>query len=381
MKSIRMSRLAAAIDALTDWYVGLVLPLWARVGTDEFGAFYESLDFSGRPLTGQARRVRVQCRQVHTFTGAARRGWLSEGEAIAARAFRRLVETACPGDGARGCIHTLDDAGAVVSELRDLYDQAFLLLACASRVDAANDPIARGLADRTIAFLDRELASGHGGFLEDDERRTPRRQNPHMHLFEAFLALHAATRDDEWLSLARALERLFDARFFDREHGVLREFFNDDWTLDPEFGDRLEPGHMAEWRYLIDRFAALAGEDRARAKRLLYDGALKFADGPFLPNRARLGDAPRGARRLWPQTEMLRASLLAARDGDGAAAVRALDLIDALFATYFNQPTLGLWCDEYDADGAPIAKDVPASILYHIHEAVCCAADCRDKVG
>ncbi len=380
-----MTRLAAAIDRLTDWYVSRALPLWARACADERGGFYESLDFDARPIVGQNRRVRVQCRQIYTFSDATLRGWLPEGEAIAAKGFKRLIETACPDAGARGCIHIINDGGTIIDARRDLYDQAFLLLSCAVRIKATGDPAARDLAKKTLAFLDRELASPFGGYREDDKGTLPRRQNPHMHLFEATMALHAASGDSSMLARARAIEALFGARFLDRASGALREFFNDDWSPDAENGDKVEPGHMAEWTYLIDRFEALSGEDRSSEKRMLYDGACRFVfpgAAPFLPNFAILGGKlSRGARRLWPQTEFLRAALVMAEAGDSSAAGQAADLIDALFATYLNQKTSGLWCDEYDDAGAPIAKDVPASILYHIHEAVCCAADCRDRLN
>ncbi|OFW99568.1 MAG: hypothetical protein A3E78_00240 [Alphaproteobacteria bacterium RIFCSPHIGHO2_12_FULL_63_12] len=379
-----MTRLAAAIDRLTRWYVGDALPLWAKRAADASGAFYESLDFSGAPLTGQPRRVRVQCRQIHTFTDAARRGWLPDGETIAAKGFARLFETSCPEGGARGGAHLVDDSGAIIDATRDLYDQAFLLLACAARLRAAKDSLARRLAERTLAFLDRELASPHGGFLENDRRQTPRRQNPHMHLFEATMALYEATGEAAHISRARALDQLFSARFLDRTQGVLREFFTDDWRLDPAKGETLEPGHMAEWIFLLDRFETLTGEDRSAEKRLLERAVIAMAapeDAPFLPNRRTLGAAPaRGARRLWPQTEALKAALVFARDGDRAAAVRAASIIDALFETYLDQPTPGLWMDEYDAAGRPVAGDVPASILYHLHEAVSCAAECRHRL-
>lgn len=379
-----MTRLIAAINRLNDWHILGALPLWARAGADETGAFFEALDFAGRPVTGQARRVRVQCRQIHTFTQAAWRGWLPEGEAIAARAFSRLVETACPDGGARGCVHLIDDSGAVIDATRDLYDQAFLLLACASRIEAEKDSIAYNIAERTLKFLDRELASPHGGYKENDRAATPRRQNPHMHLFEAMTALYAATGDPSFLARARAIEELFNARFLDRNSGVIREFFGDDWSPDASAGERIEPGHMSEWIFLLDRFALLAGEDRADTKRLLYRAALGMSapgDAPFLPNSLMLGQpAARGARRLWPQTEALRAALIMARDGDAAAAAHAASIIDALFETYFAQDVPGIWQDEYDAGGRAIASQVPASILYHIHEAVSCAAECRHKL-
>lgn len=378
-----MTRLQAAIDRLTDWHVERALPLWARAGVDASGGFYESLDFTGAPVTGQNRRVRVQSRQVYTFTHAALKGWLPEGEAIAARGFQRLVETACPDRAARGCVHLIDDEGAVVDATRDLYDQAFLLLAASARI-VAGDPYADEIAKRTLDFLDRELASPHGGYLEGDEGGLPRRQNPHMHLFEAMMALYAASGNAAHLSRARAVEQLFNARFLDRNHGVLREFFAGDWSLDPDKGAIVEPGHMAEWVFLLDRFEALTGEDRSEEKRLLHRAAMKTAapgDAPFLPNSLTFGRAPaRGARRLWPQTEALRAALSFVRRGDEPEALDAARMIEALFDSYLNEDVPGLWQDEYDAAGRPVAKDAPASILYHLHEAVSSAAERRHRL-
>jgi mannose-6-phosphate isomerase len=375
------SALFAALDRFEDWYVGRCLPLWAGAAADPAGRFYECLDFAGRPLAGRPRRTRVQCRQIHVFADAARRGWLAEGERIAQRGFARLLQDACPAGGARGCIHLIDDAGRALDDRRDLYDQAFLLLACAARL-AADDPSADKLAGATLAFLDRELAAPQGGYFESDRREHPRRQNPHMHLFEAMLALYAARRDRAHLARARALESLFELRFFDRRAGLLREFFGDDWTLDPARGEDIEPGHMMEWVVLLDRFERLAGERRAAEKGALYRAAKTTAvDAPFLPDAARADRrSPTRARRLWPQTEYLRAALTFAAEGDAEAAGDAERLIGALFQTYLDQPVAGLWCDAYDGEGRPAARDVPASILYHLHEAVCSAVECRHRL-
>lgn len=372
-----MTRLRAAIDRLEEWYRDQALPIWARAAADESGAFYEQLDFDGKPITGSPRRVRVQARQIHTFTRAALAGWLPEGETIAKRGFERLVGSACGGDGRQGCAHLINDEGEIVDPTRDLYDQAFVLLACAARIDAAKDEQARKLATETLGFIDGALSSPYGGYREDDRGSTPRRQNPHMHLFEATMALYAATGEPALLARARAVEQLFNDRFLDRNGGVLREFFNEDWSLDAVAGDTIEPGHMVEWVFLLDRFEELSGEDRGDEKRLLYRSARAagFAgDKPFLPNSIRFGDSPkRVARRLWPQSEALKAALVLGH-GDDAA-----DLIEALFGTYLAQETRGMFCDAYDADGKPAADCVPASILYHLHEAVSCAVERRHK--
>ncbi len=370
-------RIDAAIEKLKDWFIGGALPLWAAACADSSGGFYETLSFDGAGLPGR-RRVRVQCRQIHTFTVAAERGWLAAGEAIAARGFDRLLETAVPNSGARGCVHTLHDDGAVDQHLRDLYDQAFLLLACAARIRAAKDARALTVARNTLAFLDREFASPHGGYRENDRGGHPRRQNPHMHLFEAMLALHEATGDAAMLERAQAIEALFRAKHFDAKAGVLREYFNDDWSLIEKVSDRIEPGHMAEWIALLARFERQSGETRAGLKTALLEGAERFRmpGEPFLPDAAMLGArAAAASRRLWPQTEFLRATLIAGEHADAAA------IIDGLFGSYLAASPQGLWTDEFDAGGSGVSTAVPASILYHLLEAVCTAADTRQNDG
>ncbi len=361
----------AASLRLKDWFIGSALPLWASAGVDPRGGFYESLSFDGAGLPGR-RRVRVQCRQIHAFTEAARRGWLPHGETIASRGFDRLVETAVPNEGERGCAHTLHDGGAVDQQLRDLYDQAFLILACAARIKAAEDRRALTIARNTLAFLDREFASPHGGYRENDRGGHPRRQNPHMHLFEALLALHEATGEPSDLARADKIDALFRAKLFDANAGALREYFNDNWSLIDKVSDRVEPGHMAEWVALLDRFERRTGESRAALKQALYRSALahRIPDEPFLPSVSTINRRPAAAsRRLWPQTELLRAAVML---GEPAAADA---ITDALFASYLAVEPPGLWIDEFDAAGEPASAAVPASILYHLLEAVCAIDD------
>lgn len=367
-------RFEAAAKRLEDWFVIRALPLWAKAGIDAAGGFHESLDSAGAPVPGR-RRVRVQCRQIHTFTKAARRGWHPRGEAIAARGFDRLMATAVPYEGARGCVHALHDDGGVDQHLRDLYDQAFLLLACAARIKAG-DNRALTVANNTLSFLDREFASSAGGFRENDRGGHPRRQNPHMHLFEALLALAAATGDAAIIDRAHAIEALFRSKFYDAKAGALREVFNDDWSLIETVSDRVEPGHMAEWVALIDRYERQTGERRGGLKKALYEAAdaRRFPGEPFLPNMTMINARPAAAsRRLWPQLELLRAAIILGQELDAAT------IIEALFDTYFAGARDGLWIDEFDAAGAPVPAPVPASILYHLYEAVAAAADARQK--
>ena len=370
-----MTAFDADIRHLGHWFRNDLLPLWAAQGYDRInGGFYETLDFKGKPVLNQPRRVRVQARQIYSFSEAGRRGWLAEGEAIAAAGFEHFLRRACPEDGTRGCVHLLSDNGETLDARRDLYDQAFLLLACAGRWRAAKDPRAIDLAEKTIVFLTRELASPHGGWEESDRGETPRRQNPHMHLFEAFLALHAATGESGYLEKANAVFALFEKRFFDASSDTLIEFFDE--TLRPYDNNRIiEPGHMFEWAWLLRSFDRAAGADTEPIRARLFQRAVALGEDDeyfgFATNRALIGGgALEKSKRLWPQAEYLKACFVRAGDGEPDALARAARLIDSLFQSYLNVEKDGLWIDEFDGAGAPIAKDVPASIVYHLLEAV-----------
>lgn len=375
MKQDQKSELSAALKRFGDWYRGDALPLWIAHGYDENrGGFYEALNFDATPSVDRPRRVRSQARQIHAFSQAGLHGWSAHAETHAAAGFDYFVTHACPDNGERGCVHLLDDQGAIIDERRDLYDQAFLLLACASRWQAAKDPRALQLADNTIAFLDRELASPFGGWSESDRKELPRRQNPHMHLFEAFLALHRATQDARYFNYASRIYKDCFRAFYEPSDGIIVERFNEDFSYEKNSGS-IEPGHMFEWVWLLRAYEDAANVDLSDARKTLYGRGAHFGEDPkfygFVNNAVTINEPQRrGAKRLWPQTEYLRASLVQAGAGDDQMRDRALSLINGLFGTYLNAETAGLWIDEFDGQGAPVARDVPASILYHLHEAV-----------
>ncbi|WP_375207573.1 AGE family epimerase/isomerase [Hyphococcus sp.] len=368
-----MTGLQSSLERFRGWFISDCLPFWAARGMDlETGGFYEALHFDGSPATKRPQRVRTLFRQVHTFTQASLRGWIGHADVIASRGFDYLLQHACPDDGARGCVFHIADDGSVLDDRRDLYDQAFVLLACASRIKAGDKERATALAENTISFLERDLASPHGGWLESDARELPRRQNPHMHLFEAFMALHRATGEERYLGLADRIYDLFCAHFYEAENGILREKFTENWS--PREDDVIEPGHMLEWVWLLDAYERTGRDTPIEMRERLYARALDLGADPnfhgFIDNIAEPDGGAHGAKRLWPQTEYLRASLVMAKHGSKEAAGNAETLIGNLFDTYLAIEPKGLWVDEFDKYGERLARDAPASILYHLYEAV-----------
>ncbi|MEM8773118.1 MAG: AGE family epimerase/isomerase [Pseudomonadota bacterium] len=380
-----MRELVGAIEQLHSWFQDEVLPLWFEIAYDEKqGGFYETVDFAGAPVSGP-RRVRVQSRQVYTFTKAGALGWHPGAEDIAAEGFSFLVERACPDHAKRGCVHRLSASNAISDMRRDLYDQAFLLLACAARIKTSGDPQAVKIARNTFDFLDTELKSDRGGWRESDMGELPRRQNPHMHLLEAFMALYEATNEERYLDAAKHVTTELFPKFVDQHTGLLFEFFDQALNIDT---DRIktEPGHMFEWVWLLNRLNSLAApHSPAQCKPLFFRAYEIGADESFygLINNSYQPDEKMISRpkRLWPQTEYLRACCVMASIGNAAVRDRIAPLIATLFETYFKVEKSGLWIDEFDAKGAPISTDVPASILYHIIEAVFETKKLLDSLG
>ena len=145
----------------------------------------------------------------------------------------------------------------------------------------------------------------------------------------------------------------------------MREYFDGDWKAVAGIDGRIvEPGHQFEWAWLLLRWAKIAGrEDAAQAARRM----IAIGEGPGV-DRARgvamnqlLDDMSvhDAQARLWPQTERIKAHVLAGNN-DGVAAGT-----DGLFK-YFDTPVRGLWRDRLNADGSFVQEPAPASSFYHI---------------
>ncbi|WP_340119323.1 AGE family epimerase/isomerase [Pelagibius sp. 7325] len=372
---------------LRHWLSEILLPFWAVQGFDAaHGAFVEKFEPSdskspGLPTQEDYTRVRVQARQIYVFSHAAATGISDVGLAAARRAFAFLEEHAW--DRAEGgWFHRLRCGGGVLDPMKDSYDHAFLLLAMAWLYRATGEPAVLRRAHQTAAFLEQALARRYGGVFNGYAEHQvspggwaplPRRQNPHMHMLEAFLALHEVSGDALWLDHARQMYALFNRHFFDAEAGQLIEFFDRDWREMPQEGTRLrEPGHFFEWTWLLHRYATLAGDDSAAgAMRPLYDWAWDRgvdSDGvvfEVLDAEGRVLNG--GSKRLWPQTEAAKACLAVhERFGNAEALERAGKLLGALFTTFagLDRPD---WREQVDRGGKVIRDGMPSSSLYHLY--------------
>jgi mannose/cellobiose epimerase-like protein (N-acyl-D-glucosamine 2-epimerase family) len=350
-----MISLSVAKSRVSNWLFEHALPLWADRGVSADGRFFEQLDFEGRSVTGLRRRTRVQARQVYVFCEAAALGWQA-GRAVAQTGLDRMIDLCRRDDGL--WISATDDDGAVIDDAPDLYDLAFVLFALAAGHRVLGDPRARPLALETLAAIQKLMSAPHGGWHDALPPRLLRRQNPHMHMLEAMLAWQAIAPDPAFEAAARvSLDLCRDHFVID---GAIREYFTQNWAVDPQTGHIIEPGHLEEWAWLL-RQAHGAGLDAGAAAEGLHRRAV--AQGQTSLGMIREID-PSGAlldggRRLWAQTEAVRTALAF---GDANVG----DLVDGLFATHLATDLPGLWVDSYDAEGQSHEAAAPASSLYHL---------------
>lgn len=356
--------------AYCDWMVEKALPFWADAGWwADRGCFYERLDLTGAPLPETPLRVRTQARQIYTYAHAHVLGWGESHLDKAEAAMASLRQRAWAPDRRPGWAHVLTPDGAVANPLRDAYDHAFILHALAWMGRATGDVAYYRWADETLAFMDDGLKADHGGWAEDDQGSLPRRQNPHMHAFEAMLALYECTGDGVYRERADRLYALFMARFLDRDVPGVREFFDAAWNVAPgQKGDTLEPGHFSEWVWLLRRYGRNGGAPEEGLSTALLESAQRLGlderSGFLIDEVWPDGRALSPSRRLWVQTEYLKALTVEGRFGEGQA------VMDRMMGTYLADAPVGAWCDRYDGESKPMVDHLPASTLYHLFGAV-----------
>jgi mannose-1-phosphate guanylyltransferase/mannose-6-phosphate isomerase len=352
------------------WLQEETLPLWSTKGVDDvYGGFHEALGFDGRPLQ-KPKRMRTMARQIYAFAVAKGRGWNGTADRLIAHGVDFIARKGRTERG--GWVRTLNVNGSVADPVEDAYDHSCVLLALAYAHRAGNKD-ALTLGEETFQFLDAHLEDVRlTGFLETPDGKGLRRSNPHMHLLEAFLAWHSVTGDRAYLRRAARVIDLFRSHFFDADTWTLGEYFDDEWRpAEGEKGQWTEPGHHFEWASLLVDFAAKSGQkDLIAFARKLYASAiangLNRATGLAYGAVSRQGLPLDRVSRSWPQTEAIKAAV--ALDGSGGPDLEPEieARVGRLFRWHIDPAPTGLWIDQIDERGRSLAREVPASIFYHL---------------
>lgn len=364
---------------LQTWLFEASLPLWNTVGRDQVsGGFFEKIDADLRPVEAP-RRTRVVARQIYSFAAAARMGWTGPAREAVSHGLEFLTRNCFNADGT--VLMTVDVRTGERKVAFNLYDHAFVLFGLSSAASIFPDLHGKmhDYAKRCVEAMKLGWAHPVFGFQETNPPTAPLRSNPHMHLFEAFLAWAEATEGDArtyWMGLAEEMGELCLSKFISPETGAVREYFELDWSVKhDEEQAPVEPGHQFEWGWLLGRWGRLALRKDAlvAAKRLVEIG-----EGAGISSETRLAinglnhdlTVSDAAYRLWPQAERIKAWIMMAELAVGRTDREyALDKVAEAargLSVFLSEVPSGVWRDRLTPAMETVREPAPASSLYHI---------------
>ncbi|WP_426417277.1 AGE family epimerase/isomerase [Aestuariirhabdus sp. LZHN29] len=364
---------------IEHYLFGALLPMWREHGIDQqHGGFFERLNQQLQPQPVDTKRLLVQCRQIFVYSLAYATKGLQEDADAARQGFDFLCAHYLDRDQG-GWFFSTHDNGRVKDATKDAYGHAFVLFACAHYYRAFKDETALSMAANTTAILLQKLRDpASGGFFEAADahwnpRPAIRRQNPHMHLLEAFIALYQTEKGGQqgrYRQLANSILDLFERYFFDAESSTLGEFFDDNWRPHQERGHLIEPGHHYEWYWLLmDYDISRNSPARCAQAEALYRWAevhgLDTQLGGIYNEVSRSGEPVDTSKRIWPVTECIKARAIRYQlQGEPQDLCNLYKQLDYLFAHYL-QPD-GRWHEYLQRDNQPHPYDLPGSTGYHL---------------
>lgn len=375
--------LSVCAQNMSGWLNQVALPFWCAHGVDyTLGGYFEALDLGGSPLDVGFKRTRLTARQIYAFSHAALNGNLDAARA-AEHGYHFLIKA--HQGSKRGSWHRLvHPDGSILDAAQDLYDLAFVLFAIAwwYKLSGNSDSIA--LAKDTLENLgDLRHPSGLG-FKAAEDLKGAHQQNPHMHLLEALLALYEATNNDFFIIEAKKIVDLFQSFFL--VDGTLREYFDGEWRpVAGEQGQYVEPGHMAEWAWILSNYSRCSGanvNDLILATMRFVENVAQMSETGLLPDVVFPDrSVAKASVRLWPQTELLK-GLVTVSELTGSSRAKEICRTWKGIETNFLQPApAGTWHDHFDGSGKLIVDKIPASSLYHISVAINEVARCDKRLN
>ncbi|PZP57349.1 MAG: N-acylglucosamine 2-epimerase [Micavibrio aeruginosavorus] len=362
--------------SLSNFVRTTCVPNWFEKFSDsENGGFYERLDRNFKPIDVGYKRVLTQCRQLYIYVYADS----GPGRFLPKlRSRYEFIRDHYYNSATNGWAFSVKDDGSPNDSHLDLYAQSFVILAFSQYARAANNTEAAQFALKTAQLIDEKFRFiGAEGFYEAlNADLTPivkmRRQNPHMHLFEACLFAYDALKDDIYAELAHDIYSLFTRFFFDSKSGTLTEFFQDDLTPHDTEGARIEAGHHFEWVWLLDYYRRLFPEKKDEAfgyMEQLYDWGCRHGYDPLFggifDEQQPSGHILKDSKRVWPLCEAIKAHRVM-RAYQEKRALEYLEKTKKVFKKRYLRKDTG-WNESWNRDFTALTVDyLPGTSVYHL---------------
>lgn len=351
--------LTDAIIALRGHYAKIVAPIWKTRGFDPVLHLpFEAVLTESVPAP-QRFRAMACARQLFIFSELGDREHSDRLFDSLTRHFRDVRHG--------GFFYSIAPSGEPLETDKDLYTHAFVIFACAAYLLRFGVPAARLLLDETTAVVSSKFSTDSStglanAVLDSDFKsvRTGARQNPLMHLTEAYLLARQASGDTLYDALLTTLLDGIARHFVDAGSGCIMELpeaMPESW---------IEPGHQFEWFYLSEK----SGHPAFRRSGLsdILPKAFTFArtfgvdreTGGVVASLDRSGCVVDHTQRIWAQTEYLRA--LTYRP-DTSTTEELTDQIVRFQARFLHRNG---WHECLGRDGEVSRNDMPSTTPYHL---------------
>ena len=225
------AQLKTRVTAFEDYLREGLLPLWRGYGWHADMGCYERLDASSLKPVQDFHRLMNLSRQIFVFS-AAYKLWRNPVDAHHANCLYETLTSRFWDEANGGWFFSIEADGTPKDRRKDLYGHAFLMFGLAHFGRVFELEEAFDWARRTDELLQEKMRLPDGWFAYEATpdwqiRDRSLRQNPHMHMLEAYLALEAADTDPRWRGRVLALAQLTTTRLMDGQTGLIREFFGE----------------------------------------------------------------------------------------------------------------------------------------------------------
>lgn len=380
----------STIESLYRHLTIRLVPKWyeAFCDKDSYG-FYERLGHSFQPIFTGQRRLLTHCRQLAIYSHAS---ILPETQYFSFNLEKHFnhVERHYYNKDNRQWIFSTNDLHEPLNTDCDFYTMAFVIFAMAHYFKATNDHRAKIHAENALHTLndkfliydnDSKKNLGYAEFIDFDGKIPDssleiRRQNPHMHLFEACIVAYETWGEDIWLESANEMATLFKEKFYDSENKHLAEYYNQCLSPHLEKGHISEPGHYFEWIWLLKKYSTLE-KSKIKIKdeifRSMFDFAFKYGwdseNGGIFDETDESGNVIKDSKRLWPFTEALKACVLMLNGQDSKQKKiikKRLNKMTLLFNKKYMKER-GFWTEWLSGDLLPETSYMPGTTPYHVY--------------
>jgi len=265
----------AAVEAELERIAGW----WSRTLVDERdGGFLGEIDANGVAVPDANKGIVLNSRLLWFFSAMAAHGNRGDCRTLAVRAFDYLVRYFDDPDHG-GAVWDLAHDGSVRNDKKQVYALCFCIYAFAEYFSASGDAAALDLARDYAELIESHAADPqYGGYFEayardwspiDDYRlgrgdlNAPKTMNTHLHLLEAYTALHRVAPGEVTRQRLRKVIDLLCECIYEPNRGHLRLYFDIAWNNQASV---VSYGHDIEASWLLWEAAESLDDETVRAR-------------------------------------------------------------------------------------------------------------------